>query len=727
MPGLFDLFGKRAGVLSTSECARVYSPPSAAFEHMVRWEPCSFLPPPHYAVMQNWQDPRPLHPGGLPTVGDYPVRLAQAEMPDGSFEYVCMLARDFLTAMTVMSPMGTGKTHLAKIILSEMLRIGAGISVTDFKADLVTDLLNGMIPREQERTTWVVDLADTAWPPAINPLAQPRADRARIADSIETLFSRFDETFSKGVGMKEFLRNAALALVEAGDRPDLLKLHRFMLSEPYRLQLVEEKVHDVLVREFWLRDFPNRGDTQKNSVDALVRRLGMFLMNPVIRHVVCRPSTTLDFREAMDRGYNVLASVPVESIGNQIGGFAAMMVQELLNTAAFSRSADGVPVEERRFFLNLVDEFQQAVASGDPVAVATQISKLRAMGVGSVYLYQSSAQIPADLRAQIESNVANTICLGALGGDIPTLVQRWGTYLAAEDFAGMRRREDLYMQIQVNEQKTPPFRGRALPLWPALKPPDLGIAPKDDWRSVRAPATDSWHTWMDARIDAIIAYERESTHHRDEARALRSQANLLRRGRQDEAREQRDSWERSQAAWPNDAQELLARAEAATNRAIELERAPLRILRDAPGNIFELYRARAAQHRLTQLDYIDAHPAVIPDSRQRISTMSRLRLAAPAVEVAAYVERTVHALAVATSNAEEAHGGKAKGKSAARHTVPVGQVLNPDAPIERLRRLPALSSLLAEDQRSDAEAIADATPVFSLGGEYDFLPDFGES
>ncbi len=33
--------------------------------------------------------------------------------------------------------MGTGKTHLAKIMLSEVLRIGAGVSVTDFKADLV--------------------------------------------------------------------------------------------------------------------------------------------------------------------------------------------------------------------------------------------------------------------------------------------------------------------------------------------------------------------------------------------------------------------------------------------------------------------------------------------------------------------------------------------------------------------------------------------------------------
>src|SRR3712207_8435931 len=56
-------------------------------------------------------------------------------------------------------------------------------------------------------------------------------------------------------------------------------------------------------------------------------------------------------------------------------------------------------------FRSLIDEFQQAVQSSDPAAVATQISKMRAMGVGNVYLYQASAQIPTELREQIESTV----------------------------------------------------------------------------------------------------------------------------------------------------------------------------------------------------------------------------------------------------------------------------------------------------------------------------------
>ncbi len=712
MPGLID-FIRRPTVGSAAEFAQLWSLPGPELDNMVDWEPCTFLPPPQFAFIPDYTTPRPRKPDALPTVGDYPIRLAQAERPDGTYDYVGMLARDFLTAMTIMAPMGTGKTHLAKIILGEMLRIGAGVSVTDFKADLVTDMLDSIVTQDKETSTWVVDIADTAWPVAINPLMQPGADvrdagdRGRMADGLQALISRFDESFAQGPGMQEFARNACLALVEAEPTPDLLKLHRFMLSEPYRMSLVDN-IHDGMVREFWVRDFPARGEQAKSSVDALIRRFGMFLMNPVIRHVVCRSRTTLDYRKAMDHGHIVLASIPVETIGVKIGGFAAMMIQELLNAAAFSRAADKVPVDERRFFLNLIDEFQQAVNSGDPAAVATQISKLRAMGVGSVYLYQSSAQIPPDLRIQIESNVANAICLGAMGGDIPTLTQRWGTHLSAADFAGMRRREDIYLQIQMNEQKTPPFRARSMPLWPSLKESSLGAAPREDWREVRAPITADWHAWMDEKIAGIQDYERAATIRRDEARALESQANLLDRGQTRAADAHRDRHEKSRGEWPNDAQELRDRAFETKRMANDLERAPLQLLITAPGRIFDLYRERSAQHRKAQHAFISENPAAIPDTRERITWLSRLTIAEPQIEVAAYVERTIAQLEVMESVDDGAKRGKGKDRDAkpAKVAPRPGQAVVSSTGNVHIK---GLGKMLEDDTRSVEQVIKDAT------------------
>src|SRR5919202_1029714 len=98
---------------------------------------------------------------------------------------------------------------------------------------------------------------------------------------------------------------------------------------------------------------------------------------------------------------------------------------------------------------------------------------MRAIGVGNVYLYQASAQIPADLRELIESTVANAVCLGALGGDMPNLLRRWGAYLQEADLMGMRRRQDIYMQLQANEARTPPSRAIAVPLFDLPKEPPL--------------------------------------------------------------------------------------------------------------------------------------------------------------------------------------------------------------------------------------------------------------
>ena len=728
MPGLYDVL-RRPTVACASEIGQLWRLPEADLGDLVAWEPTKFLPPPPFAVLHDWTTPRPRIAGSAPSWGDYPIRLAQGEQPDGSRAWVGMLLRDLLTAMIISAPMGTGKTHLGKNLLSEVWRVGAGASVTDFKNDLVTDILGGMIPRAKEQHTSLIDLADTAWPVAINPLHQPRAaNRGMIADSIQTLISRFDPSFAEGVRMQEFLRNAVLAVLEAAEHapemgtPDLLKVHRFMRSEDYRLPLVEAHVQDALVREFWLHDFPNRSKQEHAGIDPLIRRLGMFLMNPVIRNVVCRPRTTLDYRTAMDEGHIVLAALPVEVVGNQIGGFAALMLQELLNNAAFSRSADNVPVENRAFFLNLIDEFQQAVQSTDPAAVATQISKMRAMGVGNVYLYQASAQIPADLREQIESTVANAICLGALGGDVPTLLRRWGTYLSETDLMGMRRREDMYMQLQINEQRTAPFRAIATPLFDPPSQPPVPKTPMEDWHAVRAVATEPWHTWMDERIDGIMAYEREATAARDEAIKHRAYANALRRGDLARAAEQRDSWERARAAWSADAREHLRQAEQRDVQAKAWERSPLHLLRAAPPRLFALYRQRRAEHRAAQRGFIIANPGAIPDARLRITWLSRLHLAEPALDVAAYVDRTVRDLADSGGGALPAKGSAHGAGAKTTVVVARGDVVDPAAAQPRLRALEPLAAV-QDARRSDAEVIAATTPLVSLTNDR-YLPEF---
>jgi hypothetical protein len=218
---------------------------------------------------------------------------------------------------------------------------------------------------------------------------------------------------------------------------------------------------------------------------------------------------------------------------------------------------------------------------------------------------------------------------------------------------------------------------------------------------------------MDERIDGILQYEHEATAARDEAIKHRAYANALRRGDRQRAAEQRDSWERSRTAWPDDAQAHLRAAEQLDAQARAWERTPLQLLCAAPPPLFARYRERRAAHRAAQRAFILAHPGVIPDPRLRITWLSRLLLAEPALDVAAYVDRTVRDLAGPTGAAvperpvERRRGdGGTIGTTTA--SVARGAVLNPGAAQPRLRRLHPLTA----DSRPIEEVLAATVPRF---------------
>src|SRR5687767_932827 len=95
----------RATVACSSELAQLWQVPESGLGDLVAWDPCTFLAAPPWAVLHDWTMPRPRIPGSVPHWGDYPIRLAQAEQPDGTCAWVGMLLRDLLPAMLISAPM----------------------------------------------------------------------------------------------------------------------------------------------------------------------------------------------------------------------------------------------------------------------------------------------------------------------------------------------------------------------------------------------------------------------------------------------------------------------------------------------------------------------------------------------------------------------------------------------------------------------------------------------
>ncbi len=137
----------------------------------------------------------------------------------------------------------------------------------------------------------------------------------------------------------------------------------------------------------------------------------------------------------------------------------------------------------------------------------------------------------------------------------------------------------------------------------------------------------------------------------------------------------------------------------------------MQLLIKAPGRIFDLYRERSAQHRKAQHAFISAHPAAIPDARERITWLSRLAIAEPQIEVAAYVERTIAQLAV-MDPIDDAKGGKGKDRGS-RASACGGQIRQrSDLGPTHLKRAD-FTAQLANDGRTEAQVIEEAAPVFN--------------
>ncbi|CAA9321620.1 MAG: hypothetical protein AVDCRST_MAG93-5774 [uncultured Chloroflexia bacterium] len=79
-----------------------------------------------------------------------------------------------------------------------------------------------------------------------------------------------------------------------------------------------------------------------------------------------------------------------------------------------------------------------------------------------------------------------------------------------------------------------------------------------------------------------------------------------------------------------------------------------------------MYRQRRAEHRAAQRAFLVRHPGAIPDARQRIIWLSRLQLAEPALDVTAYIERTVRDLSGSIEAAGGGRGSEGRGRASGR-------------------------------------------------------------
>lgn len=457
-------------ILSSAELAGLWRLPTPDLGRLVAWQTCRILPPPPQAF-------------AAPATDEW-VALGSAVRSNGATAAVGTTLRDLRQILHLTAGMGAGKSRLLANLCQQFLPYG--FALIDGKGDdqggSLARIVRERLPLADERRLILIDALDTAWPIGINPLAGVRANQIGDTDQMLgqalALFARLDpETWGKAAGMQQYLQMATLLVLEAQPDPTLAHVKRVLLDELYRARLLERaRNHEVVT--FWCTIYPSLGEGLRSSRDALLRRFDMLLTAETTRLMVTQPRPTLNLLAAIEQGAIVIMPLPDMTLGGLAGAIGMLLFQAFVR-AAFARSGSD---QTRASYPLIVDEFQVLLGSGDASDVQTAVTRLRSLGIPTIYAHQALSQL-GDLADLMLINAANRVILQTPEPDASSYARSFAADgLTASDISRQPPNEHQYAVLRCGGLPTGPFSMHPLP-WPepvvAELPPDHGL----DWRT----------------------------------------------------------------------------------------------------------------------------------------------------------------------------------------------------------------------------------------------------
>ena len=475
-------------ILASNELAGLYHLPTPALARLVRWLPCRFLPADPHAYTQGRTDR---------------IVVGHARRADGTVAAVGPTLRDLRQILHLTAGMGAGKSRLLANICKQL--IPHGLLLLDGKGDdragNLAATMRRHLPLADEGRLVILDILDTDWPFWLNPMAGIDLARPGGADQglaqLLAVFARLDpETWGKSQGMQQYARMSALLVLETVAHPTLAHVKQALVDERYRERLLPGCTNPD-VATFWRDIYPKTGEQQKQSRDALLRRLDALLATETTRYMVTQPSPTLSLLDAIEQGLIVLVPMPEMTLGD-LAGTIGMIVFQAVVRAALSRDGDD---QSRATYALIIDELQVFAGTGDTRDVRKAITQLRSLGIAGVYAHQSLTQL-GDLQDEMLTNAFSRIILKTQEPDASTYARHYAASgLTAADIAGQDPNEHQYAVLLCDGRPTGLFSMQTLP-WPDVEQVEIAPYAGEPWQTI-VPADSHMHA-LDRRIAGIV-------------------------------------------------------------------------------------------------------------------------------------------------------------------------------------------------------------------------------
>jgi hypothetical protein len=221
--------------------------------------------------------------------------------------------------------------------------------------------------------------------------------------------------------MQEILENALLAVLTGQPQPTFVHLFKLLTDADYRYDLTYN-LKDPIAAPYW-QSLDMKKDKELDMMFSVPRRrINAFLRNPIVRRIVAQPSSTLDFRQALDNGKVILVQLDGR-MGNTNRTFIGALMMYKLFGAVMSRM--DIPEAQRRQVAICVDEFQTFVAQSG-TEFADILEQARKMGASLTLAHQHLGQLTqggSDLISSVANNTGTKIVFRAEAADAPQFLK----------------------------------------------------------------------------------------------------------------------------------------------------------------------------------------------------------------------------------------------------------------------------------------------------------------
>lgn len=357
----------------------------------------------------------------------------------------------------VIGKTGMGKSTMLENMAIQDIQNGEGIAFIDPHGSTAEKLLD-FIP--QERINDVVYLApfDTDYPMGFNVMEDVGYDKRHLI--VSGLMGAFERIWEDqwSARMAYILQNVMLALLEYPGS-SLLDVNRMLTNKTFR-EAVIEKVTDPIVRAFWTEEFASFTDRYTaEATPAIQNKIGQFIANPLIRHIVGQSTSSFDLRKIMDEKKIFIVNLSKGRMGETNAALLGSMLTVKIYLAAMSRADEPAARMAKlpRFYF-YVDEFQSMMNK----AFADILSESRKYKLALTLANQYIEQMDEEVRDAVFGNVGTLIVFRVGPFDAEVLETVFQPTFLPEDLVGLGIGQ-IYLTLMIDGVGSPPFSAETIP------------------------------------------------------------------------------------------------------------------------------------------------------------------------------------------------------------------------------------------------------------------------